>query len=166
MENNITIIGMAAVGKSAVGKVLAEKLSFKFIDIDGLIEKKFNLKLQEIIDKYGEKKFLEEEEKAVLALEDIEKCVISPGGSVVYSDKAMKFLKENSRIFFLDAPLEIIELRIKNYEARGIVGLKNKSVEEIFNERKPIYEKWADIKIEIKENLSVEHIAEIIISEF
>lgn len=154
---------MAGAGKSAVGKTLAKELNFQFIDIDGLIKEKFNLKLQEIIDKYGEEKFLEEEETAVLALEDIEKCVISPGGSIVYSDKAMKFLKENSRIFFLDAPLEIIELRIKNYEERGIVGLKNKSVEEIFNERKPLYEKWADIKIEIKENLSVDNIVKKII---
>lgn len=166
MGNNITLIGMAGAGKSAAGKALAKKLDCRFIDIDEVIEEKFDLKLQEIIDKYGEEKFLEEEEKAVLALEDIEKCVISPGGSIVYSSKAMEFLQNISKIFFLDAPLQIIESRIKNQELRRIIGLDKKSIKEVFTERRPLYEKWADIKIEIKENSSVDDVVKIIISEF
>lgn len=165
MRNNITLIGMAGAGKSAVGKVLAEKVDFKFIDIDKIIAKEFNLKLQEIIDKHGEKKFLEEEEKAVLTLGDIENCIISPGGSIVYSDKAMKFLKDNSRIVFLDVPLDLIELRIGNHEPRGVIGLDKRSIEEIFKERKPLYEKGADIIIKVESDMSVGHIAETIISK-
>lgn len=164
MRNNITLIGMAGAGKSAVGKALAEKLDYKFIDVDGIIEKNHNLRLQEILEKFGEKKFIEIEEKEILALDNLENCVISPGGSVVYSEKAMEFLKKNSKIIFLDAPLEMIESRIKNYETRGIIGLKSKSVKEIFLERHPLYEKWADIKIE--NNTNVGHIAKIIISKF
>lgn len=157
---------MAGAGKSAVGKELGKKLNYAFIDIDLILEKEYGLKPQDIIDKYGEGKFLEAEEKVVLALKDISSRVISPGGSIIYSDKAMEFLKEKSKIIFLDAPLEVIKLRIKDYETRGIVGLKNKSVEEIFKERRTLYDKWADEKIEIKSNMNVGHIVEIIISEF
>jgi shikimate kinase len=165
MKNNITLIGMAGAGKSAVGKELAKKLNSDFIDIDLALVKKYGLKLQKIIDRYGEEKFLRFEEKEVLTLSKNKNYIISPGGSIIYSEKAMKFLKKNSIIIFLDVLLEMIELRIKDCETRGIIGLKDKSVAEIFKERKSLYKKWADIAIKIKNNMTVNHIAEIIISK-
>ncbi len=154
---------MAGAGKSAVGKKLAELLDFRFVDIDKIIEEKSGLKLQKIIFNHGEKKLQEMEENAVLELSDANNRVISPGGSIIYSGKAMRLLRKISFIIFLDAPLALIKSRIGNYKSRGIIGLKDKDLKEIFEERMPLYEKWADIKI--KNNMDVGHIAKIIISK-
>ena len=152
---NITLIGMAGVGKSALGEELAKRLNYKFLDIDELIEEKTKLKLQEIIDSSGEDEFLKIEEKAVLALGELDRCVISPGGSVVYSKAAMGFLKKNSIVVFLDAPFESINARITNRAIRGIVGLKRKNLKAIFEERLPLYKKYADITIEMPADFNI-----------
>jgi len=147
---------MAGVGKSAIGNKLAQELNYKFVDIDKLIEKKFKLKLQEIVDKFGEDKFLKIEENEVLGLRKISNCVISPGGSVIYSPKAMEFLKRNSLIVFLNSPFETIKNRIKNQNNRGLIGLKKNNLKNLFDKRFPLYKKYADIIIEIPENLDID----------
>ena len=148
---NITLIGMAGVGKSHLGKALAEKLGFGFVDVDQIIEEGLNLKLQQIIDRWGEDRFLRIEEKAVLALNRMDRTVISPGGSVVYSPRAMKYLKGHSTIVFLSAPIASIENRIPNQSTRGIVGLKNKKLKELFHERAVLYEKYADVTVDLSD---------------
>jgi len=145
----ITLIGMPGVGKSSIGKKLAKELGCSFIDTDKLIEKNTGLKLQTIIDKRGEKEFLIIEEKTILNLGNLHNSVISPGGSVIYSEKAMKFLKKISRIVFLYSTFEDIQKRLKNTETRGIVGLKNKDFKALFDERIHLYKRYADITIEI-----------------
>lgn len=84
---NITLIGMAGAGKSTIGKLLAKKLNFKFIDSDKYIEEKEQMSLQKILDKYGDEKFIKIEEKRVLELLPLKNCVISPGGSIIFSKK-------------------------------------------------------------------------------
>ena len=145
---NITLIGMSGAGKSLVGKELAKKIKFDFIDIDKLIEKKSNLELQRIIEKLGKQRFLKLEERTVLDIDYTDNLVISSGGSVVYSQKAMKHLKTISKIVFLDASLEDIKKRIPDFSKRGIVGLED-GLEKIFNERYELYKKYSDISIKI-----------------
>jgi shikimate kinase len=145
---NITLIGMSGVGKSLVGKELSKNIKCNFIDIDETIEKKHNLKLQKIIEKFGKKKFLKLEENAVLEIGKTDNLVISTGGSVVYSEKAMNFLKAISKIVFLDAPLNDIKNRIPDFSKRGIVGLEN-GLEKLFDERHQLYEKYADMTIKV-----------------
>lgn len=159
---NITFIGMSGVGKSIIGKELAKRLNYKFLDIDSIIEKRIGLKLQQIIDNLGEKRFLEIEEKTILDLRKVDNCVISPGGSVIYSEKAMEFLKKNSIIIFLNASFESIEKRVINLEDRGIVKLETNNFKNVFKKRLPIYNKYADITLEIK-NFEVNEIIEKII---
>jgi shikimate kinase len=108
---NITLIGMSGVGKSRIGKLLAEKLHYNFIDIDRVIEEANGKKLQELIDSLGDEKFLELEEKAILCMKNTIYTIISPGGSAIYSEKAMKRLKSISTIVFLNASLEEIKRR-------------------------------------------------------
>ena len=162
---NITLIGMAGAGKSATGKELARRLDYNFIDIDEIIEEKTNLRLQQIIDDFGDDKFLEIEEKAVLDMGRRDKSIISPGGSVIYSVKAMEFLKEHSAIVLLSAPFKSIQKRIKNQEERGIIGLKKKSLRALFDERLVLYKRYADIEIEISETCDVDAIVEKIIKK-
>src|SRR3989344_5472152 len=105
---NITLIGMPGVGKTLIGKELAKKLDYNFIDVDEIMEKNSGFKLQRIIDLFGEDEFLKTEEKTVLELGELDRAVISPGGSVVYCEKAMKFLKRTSKVVFLNASFETI----------------------------------------------------------
>ena len=152
-EMNITLIGMAGVGKSFIGQELARVLHYGFIDIDEMIEKKFDRTLQEIVDHFGEQRFLKIEEQAILDLGDIDHCVISPGGSAVYSVKAMEFLRKNSIVLFLDASFESIKNRVHNESTRGIIGLKKRKLKDLYMERRPLYQKYSEITIGLPDGL-------------
>jgi len=167
---NITLIGMAGAGKTSIGKELANKMkaktkfSYKLIDTDELIEKKEGMKLQQIIDTRGDNEFLKLEEKTILKLgSKINNSIIAPGGSVVYCPEAMTFLKQNSEVVFLDSDLAPLLKRVKNKEERGIVGLKEKSFEQLFKERLIMYRRYADLSIRMSENPTAGRIANEII---
>jgi len=153
---NITLIGMAGVGKSVIGKRLAEALHYEFIDIDERIEGKFKLRLQEILNRLGEQGFLEMEEQTILGLGPVNHAVISPGGSAIYSAKAMTYLKKHSVMVFLNAPFEMIKKQIPNLSSRGIVWQKKKDLKLLFQERKPFYERYADITIDIRRDSNID----------
>lgn len=163
VRSSIVLIGMPAVGKSLLGEGLAKRLDYRFLDVDEVIESKTNLKLQQIIDRYGDERFMEIEEEAVLGLGDLDKCVVSPGGSVIYSARAMDFLKEHATVIFLDAPFESIKENLTNLEVRGIVRLKGKNLRAIFDERLALYRKYADITVEITADYDIDGIMEAII---
>jgi shikimate kinase len=145
-KQNITFIGMAGVGKSAVGKIVADSLGWKFIDIDTLLEARYNSSLQTILDDVGDEKFIELETKEIETIHNVVGHVIAPGGSVVYSDHAMKTLKEISKVVYLTAPPLEIEKRITTH-TRGIVGMKNKTFREVYEEREYLYRKYADVVV-------------------
>ena len=152
---NITLIGMAGAGKSTIGKALAKRLNYTFIDVDRLITEKTGMPLQDLIDKQGDSALIKFEEEAILGLGQLDNCIISPGGSVIYSKEAMKYLKNISKIVFLDAPFRSIVKRIPNVRKRGIVGLRDRSLKELFEERLVLYNKYADFSIKLrgKENI-------------
>ena len=171
-NRNITLIGMAGVGKSAVGKKLASKLHYKFIDIDPIIEKHMEMKLQHIIDKFGDAEFIRIEENSILNLKrgngnqnGLDKLILSPGGSIVYSPRAMGFLRKNSTVVFLDGSMESILERVHNLPTRGIVGLKNKTFEELFDERLVLYRRYANFTVELQPDFESSKVAEWIIKK-
>jgi len=143
---NITLIGMPGVGKSFIGKKIAAKLGYKFVDVDDLIEKQQRMKLQKVLNELGEEKFIELEAKAVLSLNG-EGMIISPGGSVIYSNEAMAFLKNNSKIIYLKDDMEKIKQRVHNLNSRAIVGLRGKSFESLFSDREKLYKRYADFVV-------------------
>lgn len=162
---NITLIGMSGVGKSYLGRKLAKKLGLIFLDLDEVIKKKFNKALQQIIDEIGEEKFLEVEERAILDLKNVENNLICPGGSCVYSKKGMKFLKSISKIVFLNDSLENIKTKAGDLSKRGIVRLKNKTFDRLYQERLVLYRQFADLKIEMKGDKDLGCILQKIIKE-
>ncbi len=139
---NITLIGMPGAGKSLVGKEVARQLNLWFIDTDELIQQRTALSLGETLAKLGDDLFIQLEEKVVLQLGDFDNCVVSPGGSVIYSQKAMDFLKNRSVVVFLNVPVEVILDRVE--PQRGVVRLRDKSLKDLFKERLPLYEKYAN----------------------
>lgn len=160
---NITLIGMAGAGKSTIGRVLAKQLGYNFIDLDLLIKENTGMPLQALIDKQGDLALIKFEEEAILRLNQVDNCVISPGGSVVYSENTMQHLKEISKIIFLNAPFRIIIRRLPNARKRGIVGLRDRSLKELFEERMILYQKYADYSIKLKGKESIQKIVENII---
>ena len=156
---------MAGVGKSLIGKALAKKLRYTLIDTDKLIEKKTKLKLQKIISRLGDGEFLKIEARIILALNLSQNCVISPGGSVVYSKEAMCFLKSHSTIIFLNTSFKNISKWIPNKSTRGIVNPHNKSLRGIFQERLPLYKKYAVITIQLREKYNQRLIVKKIIDK-
>ncbi len=149
---NVTLIGMSGVGKSYIGEKLASHFGYAFIDIDRILENKSGKSVQDILESLGEERFLLEEENEILKLSSLTNTVISPGGSVVYSDNAVKRIKELSKVVYLEAPANLIKERI-DPSNRGIIGLKDRSFDEVYNERRAMYEKVADYTVSIEGKL-------------
>lgn len=145
---NIALIGMAGSGKSYIGTRLAERLGLRFVDIDKVLEEKHGKPLQQILDEMGDAAFMRAEgETLIAATRDMDQLIISPGGSIVYNDEAMRHLKEISKVIYLSVPFSTIEERVGNVP-RGIVGLGAKTLRQLYDERISLYEKYADEMIE------------------
>lgn len=144
--DNIILIGMPAVGKSTVGVVVAKRLGYKFIDTDILIQEATGKLLREIIAESGTEGFLKIEDE-INAKVDVEKTVISPGGSVVYCENAMKHYKEIGKVLYLKVSYDTISKRLKNAKKRGVVLRDGQTLEDLYNERVKLFEKYADITV-------------------
>lgn len=153
-KTNITLIGMPASGKSSVGVVLAKRLGKKFVDTDIVIQEKYGKLLKELIEEHGDEGFREIEEEVNAGL-DLDNCIISPGGSVVYGEKAMRHLKEISVIIYLELSYTAIKSRLGDLRERGITLKEGQSLKDLYLERVPLYEKYADITVnEMKKSLA------------
>ena len=144
---NIILIGMPGAGKSTVGVLLAKALSRDFVDTDVLIQAAEGRRLQEIIDSDGLDAFLALEERHVLALK-LHSAVIATGGSVVYSDPAMTHLKQHGVVVYLRLPLPHLEARITDMDSRGVVIAPWQNLADLYHERHPLYEHFADFTID------------------
>ena len=146
MKNNIILIGMPAVGKSTVGVILAKIMGYRFVDTDIVIQETENRLLSEIISAEGVDGFIETENRIVSQL-DTERAVIATGGSVVYGEKAMKHLSENGIVVYLQLDYKTLKNRLGNIRNRGVVMRDGQDLPELYRERTPLYEKYADVII-------------------
>jgi len=162
-NKNIVLIGMPGAGKSTVGVVLAKAAQMQFCDTDLLIQQDQGLALQDIITEYGLEKFLEIEEKVVSRL-NITKSVVATGGSVVYSNKAMSNLKAIGEIVYLQLPYEEILKRINNITTRGIAMGPGQKLYDLYMQRIPLYEKYAEITVDCFEK-DLEQVVEEILKK-
>jgi shikimate kinase len=144
--NNIILIGMPASGKSTVGVLLAKAMGRYFLDTDVLIQAVANASLHELIDRHGLDGFCEIERQHAECL-DITNAVIATGGSVVYYDSAMQHLKQTGRVIYLELPLEILQQRLDDVAGRGVVIEPGQTLQSLYEKRRPLYEKYADIAI-------------------
>lgn len=147
MKSNIILIGMPGVGKSTVGVILAKILGYKFIDTDLLIQESENRLLHEIIESDGIDGFIGIENKVNSRI-NTEKSVIATGGSVVYGREAMKHLSEIGTVVYLSLDYRKLKYRLGNIKNRGVVIRKGQRLIDLYNERTPLYEKYADIVID------------------
>lgn len=146
-KENIVLIGMPWSGKSTIGVLLAKALKRDFIDTDLLIQSNTGKSLQEIIDTEGVDKFRKIEEELILSLTP-KNSVIAPGGSVVYSERAMMHLIAIGYVVYLKCSYGTILSRAQFVELRGLVKSKSdQTLLDLYNERCPLYEKYAEITI-------------------
>ena len=160
---NIMLIGMFGSGKSTVGKILAQKLRYHFVDVDHLIEMKFRKSLQKVLDGLGMKKFMKMEEAALLALRNWH-CVVSPGGSAVYYPKGMNHLKSLGPRVFLKVSLPDLKRRLPDWSKRGVVCRGGSTLPALYRERAPLFRKYADLTVDTK-GKSAEKIANEILKQ-
>ena len=147
--NNIILIGMPGVGKSTLGVVLAKVLGFQFIDADIFIQEQEIKKLHQIIKEVGINGFMEIENQVNASIE-AERSVIATGGSVVYCRQAMSHLKEIGTVVYLKVSLSTLEKRLGNLKRRGVILKKGQTLKDLYEERVPLYEKYADVVVDEK----------------
>ena len=144
--NNITLIGMPGAGKSSIGVVLAKVLGYQFIDSDLLIQKAEKRTLSKIIADEGTEGFKAIENRVNASIQ-VENTVIATGGSVVYCDEAMQHLRSEV-VVYLKISLELLSRRLGNLKGRGVVLKEGQTLASLYDERVPLYEKYADIVVD------------------
>lgn len=162
---NVTLIGMPGVGKSTVGKIVADKLGYQFIDVDEVMEQSSGMPKQEILNILGDKGFVTLEEATIHDLAFMENVVFAPGGSVVYSKSAMATLVNETLIVYLKIALEELKKWNIDFGERGVVFLKEKGIDFIYKERVPLYERYAELTVEISSGYEPDLIAKDIVRE-
>ena len=147
-KNNIILIGMPGSGKTTVGTELSEKMGYGYIDSDSVLVAREGKRLSEIIEEIGREAFLDIEAKVNSEL-CASRCIIATGGSVIYRDAAMQKLKQMGKIVYLKYPYEVIASRLGDLKKRGVALKDGFTLKDLYEERTPLYEKYADISVEL-----------------
>lgn len=157
---NIVLIGMPGAGKSTVGVVLAKKLGYTFIDSDLVIQEREHMLLHEIIAQRGLDGFnqIENEVNASLTASH---SIIATGGSVIYGDDAMMHLKSIGTVIYLQLPYEELVERLGDLTERGVSMRPGQTLADLFKERVPLYERYADITVNCHETPIREIVSQI-----
>ena len=157
---NVVLIGMPGAGKSTIGVVLAKNLGISFMDSDLVIQEQEGKKLHELISEHGLEGFIEIEDRVNASLQP-KKAAIATGGSVVYGKNAMEHLNEIGTVIYLKLSYESIEDRLGDLTERGVVLRESQTLKDLYEERVPLYEKYANIVIDCDEKNIREIVTEI-----
>lgn len=159
-RENIVLTGMPGAGKSTVGVVLAKRLGCHFVDSDLVIQEKYGRLLYELIDEYGVDGFLKIENDVNASLQ-LQSCVLATGGSVVYGGEAMEHLRQIAKVVYLKLPYEEVAERLGDLNARGVTLRPGQTLMDLYEERTPLYEKYAHVTIDCSGKLLREIVMEI-----
>ncbi len=153
--NNVILIGMPGAGKSTLGVLLAKLLGHTFLDTDLLIQQQENALLRSIIAQRGIDGFLAIE-GAVCAGLQTENAVIATGGSAVYQPEGMENLRRLGTVVYLKLSYKTLSKRLGNLKNRGVVLRPGQSLRMLYDERVPLYEKYAHITVDCGQ-MDIEH---------
>ena len=152
MTRNISIIGMAGVGKSFTSRTLAHKLGYKYVSADELITQEAG-KMGADKNLLSDPAFIGVEESVIVSLRDRTNTIIDTGGSVIYSPRAMAVLDRISFIVYLADSLRNIKKRFNERGEPHLVGMvEGMSFEKLLAQREKLYEKYAHVKINVSEH--------------
>lgn len=159
-KNTVVLIGMPGVGKSTVGVVLAKKLGYRFVDSDLVIQERYGKLLHELIEERGIEGFWHLENEVNASLEE-ERCVIATGGSAVYGREAMEHLQGKGVMVYLKLSCEELQMRLGDLNERGVTLRPGQTLEGLYEERRPLYEKYAHLTVECEGRMLREIVSEI-----
>ena len=145
---NIVLTGMPGCGKSTIGVVLAKTLGMDFIDADLVIQKQTKKRLSELIADLGVEGFIDLEDRICAGI-DADAAVIATGGSAVYGEKAMTHFHQIGTVVYLRIALDHLRPRLKSLTNRGVVMRTPGGLDELYAERTPLYERQADVIIDV-----------------
>lgn len=147
-HDNITLVGMPGAGKSTLGVVLAKKLGYRFVDTDLLLQESEGMLLSQLIEQRGIEGFIEAE-NALLAGLSCEHHVIATGGSAVYGDEGMRNLASQGHVLYIRTTLEELRTRLHmDLLDRGVVMRHATTLQELYDERTPLYERYATLVVD------------------
>jgi len=144
---NVTLIGMPGSGKSTVGMALARLMRLRFVDVDKVIIQQTGRTLAQIIEAEGDDGFRRVESEVNAGL-DVQDAVIAPGGSVIYGPEAMAHLREISTVVYLQVSCEELQRRLGDLHARGVTIRPGQTFRDLYNERCPLYQRYAHMTID------------------
>lgn len=147
LRSNVVLIGMPGSGKSTLGVLVAKALGLDFVDTDLLLQKQEGLRLADILAREGSSGFLDLENRLLAGLE-VEKTVVATGGSAIYHEPGMVHMKSLGPVVWIDVPFKELRRRLGDLVARGVVLAPGQSLKGLFEERRPLYERWADIRLD------------------
>lgn len=150
----IFLIGYRCTGKTTVGKIIADRLNFRFLDTDHMVETSENRTVRQIVDSEGWQEFRELEKKALLSLELFENIVVATGGGIILDPDNINFLKKNGTAIWLESDIEMIVQRLNtdrsSFSQRPEftdMGLKEET-KKIMSQRRHLYEDCSDFRID------------------
>ena len=158
VKNNVILIGMPGSGKTTIGTELSERIGYGYVDSDSVIVAREGKRLNELIEAVGREKFLDIEAKVNSEI-CADRCVLATGGSVIYRDYAMEKLKMLGRIVYLKLSYETIASRLGDLKKRGVAFKEGFTLKDLYEERAPLYEKYAEITVEL-DGLTIEQAVE------
>ena len=160
MNNNVILIGMPGVGKSTLGVILAKILGYCFCDTDLVIQETTGKLLKEIIAENGVDGFVETENRVISKL-SFARTIVATGGSVVYGKDAMRNMKASGTVVYLKQSFEVLEPRLSDMKGRGVVLREGQRLAELFAERAPLYESYADVTVELGSGTVEENVEKV-----
>ncbi len=143
---NITLIGMPGAGKSTIGVLLAKRLGYAFQDTDITIQVKTGKTLSQLMIEIGQEALMQLESDVIAELQ-VNRQVIATGGSAVFGRRGMEHLQQISHIVYLQTGVEEIRHRVGDLVERGVVLNGCRNLDELYAQRAPLYEKYADTVI-------------------
>ena len=162
--DNIILSGMPSCGKSPRGRILAKELGYGYVDTDDVIISQNGCPLRDILDREGVDGFVRREEAAICSVQ-AQRTVIATGGSAIYSEKAMAHLKALGRVVYLCLTFDEVERRLGDLHARGVAIAPGSTLQDLFNERVPLYEKYADLTVHIRDGNSVRQSVAVLLQQ-
>lgn len=159
--NNVILIGMPGAGKSTVGVVLAKRMGYRFVDSDLVIQERMGMLLHQMIEEKGLDGFIQVENEVNASL-DMERSIIATGGSVIYGAQAMEHLKQIGTVIYLQLSYEAIKNRLGDLHERGVAMREGQTLADLYAERIPYYEKYADVIINCEDKMIKDIVADII----